>query len=60
MQYEVDKDKDGNGEPTLTEMVQKAIQLLSRSSSANGYFLLVEGLYLPPRKRAMFIPPSYK
>ena len=46
MQYEVDREiDDGMGEPSLTEMVDKAINLLSRGSSANGYLLIVEGLY---------------
>lgn len=41
MQYELDRSGDGQGEPSLTEMVDKSIRLLSRST--NGYMLLVEG-----------------
>lgn len=41
MQYEVDRDRSAEGEPSLTEMVEKAIRILSRSKK--GYFLLVEG-----------------
>ena len=44
MQYETDRSTDGLGEPSLTEMVEKAIGLLSRSP--NGFFLLVEGLLI--------------
>lgn len=43
MQYEVDRDKSSNGEPSITEMTAKAIQILKKNS--NGFFLLVEGLY---------------
>jgi alkaline phosphatase len=41
MQYELDRTGDEQGEPSLTEMVDKSIRLLSRST--NGYMLLVEG-----------------
>ncbi len=41
LQYETDR-VDGNSEqPSLTEMVSKAIDVLS--TNANGYFLMVEG-----------------
>ena len=43
MQFEVDRDKSSNGEPSITEMTAKAIQILKKNS--NGFFLLVEGLY---------------
>jgi alkaline phosphatase len=39
LNYELDKAKDK--EPSLSEMTQKAIEILSRNK--NGYFLLVEG-----------------
>ena len=39
MQYEVDKDR--SAEPSLAEMVAKAIQILNKGE--NGFFLLVEG-----------------
>ncbi|RYG30800.1 MAG: alkaline phosphatase, partial [Burkholderiales bacterium] len=41
MQYELDRAKDGNGEPSLTEMTTAAITRLSRNT--NGYVLMVEG-----------------
>ena len=47
MHYEVDRmdeSKNKDPEPSLTEMVQKAIPLLQRSK--DGFFLLVEGRYI--------------
>ncbi len=41
MSYEVDRPKDGSGEPSLAEMTELAIALLRRNP--NGYFLMVEG-----------------
>ena len=41
MQYEVDREEDTAGEPSLADMVKKAIQMLQRNSK--GFFLLVEG-----------------
>ena len=41
MNYEVDRAQDVFGEPSLTELVEKALQVLQRSD--NGYFLLIEG-----------------
>lgn len=40
MQYEADRPVDTGGEPSLTEMTDKAIKMLSRNQ--NGYFLHVE------------------
>lgn len=40
MQYEADKKNDKAGEPTLTEMTKKAIELLKNNSK--GFFLMVE------------------
>jgi alkaline phosphatase len=40
MQYEIDRKKDPAGEPSLTEMTEKAIRILERSPK--GYFLMVE------------------
>ncbi|MEK8034456.1 alkaline phosphatase [Ideonella sp. DXS29W] len=40
MQYEADRTLDTAGEPSLTEMTDKAIKMLSRQP--NGYFLHVE------------------
>ncbi|XP_076087473.1 alkaline phosphatase-like isoform X1 [Mytilus galloprovincialis] len=41
MQYEHERDKTSNGEPSLQEMTIKALEILRKN--ANGYFLLVEG-----------------
>ena len=41
MQYEWERNKDKAGEPSLAEMVDKAIKVLSYNQ--DGYFLLVEG-----------------
>lgn len=41
MQYEVDRADDVAGEPSITEMTEKAINILKRNPK--GYFLLVEG-----------------
>lgn len=41
MQYEHDRVHDGAGEPSLSEMTSKAIDLLSKNKK--GYFLMVEG-----------------
>ena len=41
MQYSVDNAKDTGGEPTLSEMTSKSIDILSQNKK--GYFLMVEG-----------------
>ncbi|CAK8698159.1 unnamed protein product [Clavelina lepadiformis] len=41
MKYESNRDSDGAGEPSITEMTEKAIRILQKNSK--GYFLLVEG-----------------
>ena len=41
MRYALDNGNDVAGEPTIAEMTEKAIQILSREPK--GYFLLVEG-----------------
>ena len=41
MQYETDRHLDPAGEPSLTEMTEKAIRILQKNS--NGFFLFVEG-----------------
>jgi len=41
MEFEHDRPGDASGEPSLTEMTAKAIQILSRNEK--GYFLAVEG-----------------
>ena len=42
MQYDLERNDGSNGEPSIAEMTQKAIEILSRNSP-NGYFLFVEG-----------------
>ncbi|OWF43155.1 Alkaline phosphatase, tissue-nonspecific isozyme [Mizuhopecten yessoensis] len=39
--YENDRDKSGEGDPSLAEMTSKAIQILQKNKQ--GYFLIVEG-----------------
>ena len=41
MHFEIDREADAAGEPSLTEMTAKAIELLSRNP--RGYLLMVEG-----------------
>lgn len=41
MQYDLDRAKDGKGEPTITEMTKAAITRLSQGDK--GYVLMVEG-----------------
>lgn len=41
LQYEADRAKDTAGEPSLTEMTEKSINMLKKSP--NGFFLHVEG-----------------
>lgn len=41
MNYEYDRPKDIAGEPSLTEMTTKAVDILSKNKK--GYFLMVEG-----------------
>lgn len=41
MTYELERDKTANGEPSLTEMAEKAIKILERNPK--GFFLLIEG-----------------
>jgi alkaline phosphatase len=42
MEYEFDRSGDQGGEPSLTEMTLKAIELLSQAKGNSGYFLMVE------------------
>ena len=41
MRYEVERAADKAGEPYITEMTEKAIQILQKNTK--GFFLLVEG-----------------
>ncbi|VAW73649.1 Alkaline phosphatase [hydrothermal vent metagenome] len=41
MQYEADRSHDSAGEPSLTDMTAKAIDILEKNQ--HGYFLMVEG-----------------
>ena len=41
MNYEVDRENNTAGEPSIAEMTEKAIQILRKNP--RGYFLLVEG-----------------
>ena len=42
MQYELDRDNDTAGEPSIADMVQTAIEILSNDDNEAGYFLFVE------------------
>ena len=42
MSYEIDR--NATVEPSLTQMTQKALQIL-KENSPNGFFLLIEGNY---------------
>ena len=41
MQYEADRANDGAGEPSLSDLTAKAIQMLSKNRK--GYYMMVEG-----------------
>lgn len=41
MRYEADREKDNGGEPSLSDMTVKSIDILGQNP--NGYFLMVEG-----------------
>ncbi|XP_052082884.1 alkaline phosphatase, tissue-nonspecific isozyme-like isoform X1 [Mytilus californianus] len=41
LDYELERDHSDKGEPSLPELVRKAIQILSKND--NGFFLMVEG-----------------
>lgn len=42
MRFEIDRQNDKAGEPSLSEMTQKALTLLQASANKEGYFLMVE------------------
>ena len=41
MKYEIERGNDTAGEPSITEMTEKAIKILRKNPK--GYFLFVEG-----------------
>ncbi len=41
MRYDAERVNDTGGEPSLSDMVEKAIRMLRKNN--NGYFLFVEG-----------------
>ena len=41
MQFEVDRKDDAGGEPSVADMVEKAIKILEKDE--DGFFLMVEG-----------------
>lgn len=43
MEYEQDRANDSGKEPSLTDMTEKAIDILRANSGNKGYFLMVEG-----------------
>lgn len=43
MEYESLRDKDSNGQPSLTEMVKSAMRILNNKKNKNGWLLMVEG-----------------
>lgn len=43
MNFELDRDNSSSGEPSISEMTQKAVQILRKNPK--GFFLLVEGKY---------------
>lgn len=43
MSYESIRDKNSEGEPSLTEMTKAAIQILDNAKNKNGFVLMVEG-----------------
>ena len=48
MQYEIDRQEDKAGEPSLSQLTEKAIKILNREP--NGFFLLVEGMITLPNQ----------
>lgn len=45
MDFEVDRNTSGTGDPSLAEMTIKALRILKKNSK--GYFLFVEGKKIP-------------
>lgn len=52
MQYEHMRDKGPKGEPSLSEMTRKAIQILQKNKK--GFFLLVEGKNIIRNRCSLF------
>ena len=57
MHYELDRHNDKAGEPSIAEMVEKAIKILQKNPK--GYFLLVEGIFLKNIHALLFIVYQY-
>ena len=49
MKFDMDRhnERAGPGEPSLADMVEKSIKILQKND--NGFFLLVEGTFLPSK-----------
>lgn len=43
LEYESLRDKDSDGQPSLTEMVKSAMRILNNKKNKNGWVLMVEG-----------------
>ena len=43
MEYETDRKLDAGGEPSLSDMTAKSMDILKQRSGSKGYFLMVEG-----------------
>ena len=52
VQYEADRAGDAAGEPSLTEMTQKALDVLNKNNS-NGFVLMVEGASIDKQAHLM-------
>lgn len=44
MDFDVDRNTNGSGDPSLAEMTIKALRVLTKNPE--GYFLFVEGMYV--------------
>ncbi|EDO45655.1 predicted protein [Nematostella vectensis] len=42
MQFAIDRDEDVGGEPSIAEMVEKAVSILKNNDNGKGFFLAVE------------------
>lgn len=58
MEFETDRDKSDNGDPSLSEMAVKALSILSRNQK--GYFLFVESKYFTNEGNMLALCTSYR